>query len=751
MADYRLHAQIISRADGKSAVKAAAYRAAEKILNERTGNLEDFTRKRGVLYTEILTPQNAAVWMQERARLWNAVEHREDKSTRRSTAQLARELQLSLPHELTHEQRIELVRDFIKKEFVEHGIVADVAIHAPPRRGDERNHHAHILLTLRDIGPDGFGKKARLWEQQEGTGKRKSWKQFETERLAEWRRLWAVYENRALARYGHAERVDHRSLKDQGIDREPTTHIGPDANEMEQRGITTDRGDQNRRVKSANDNMAALKKELSGIEERLAELKRQLAAERIEQIQKTVRAADAVWEQAEQRHAPVPQAAVAPLQPPGPPSYPGDSAPPVSGGGKAASMPDNLSEQQDLAAKQEAARQEQAQKDEQVRQHQAAADQDKATAAAQQQETQRQAQAALDAAQQQETQRQTQATLDAAQHQEAQRQAQARQDEETRLQQLRDAENRRVEDITRQNAERLAAQSEDMRQAQQRLDAQKAEQARLDAAYRAELEKIALEDRRKQESERQAKLEEKAKEGPINDAGARYGQALGQHYDIRSPYASLAKAAMAEYAAFRRDREALDQRIAKTADPQERQALDLRKRIEGAEYLAMTSDRIAQQSWVITGRRDSQEAVKERLRATEYRIQAQDLRQQLREVRQGNAPDKDRERERNETQPEPARMRGPGSRTPDKVDELIRQQDEIAKTKQREQEKAPDPGPEPASPRRSGTRPPDKYDELVRQQDEIAKAREREREKDPDRQKQQERERELQRERDRER
>jgi hypothetical protein len=208
---------------------------------------------------------------------------------------------------------------------------------------------------------------------------------------------------------------------------------------------------------------------------------------------------------------------------------------------------------------------------------------------------------------------------------------------------------------------------------------------------------------------------------------------------------------MAEYAAFRRDREALDQRIAKTADPQERQALDLRKRIEGAEYLAMTSDRIAQQSWVITGRRDSQEAVKERLRATEYRIQAQDLRQQLREVRQGNAPDKDRERERNETQPEPARMRGPGSRTPDKVDELIRQQDEIAKTKQREQEKAPDPGPEPASPRRSGTRPPDKYDELVRQQDEIAKAREREREKDPDRQKQQERERELQRERDRER
>jgi hypothetical protein len=269
------------------------------------------------------------------------------------------------------------------------------------------------------------------------------------------------------------------------------------------------------------------------------------------------------------------------------------------------------------------------------------------------------------------------------------------------------------------------------------------------------VEKIALEDRRKQESERQAQLAEKAKEGPINDAGARYGQALGQHYDIHSPYASLAKAAMAEYAAFRRDREALDQRIAKTADPQERQALGLRKRIEGAEYLALTSDRIAQQSWVITGRRDSQEAVKERLRATEYRIQAQDLRQQLREVRLGNAPDKDRERERSEPQPEPARMRGPGSRMPAKVDDLIKPQDESAKTKQREQERAPDPAPELASVRRTGTPPPNKYDklaELVAQQDEIAKTREEsEKAKDPERQKQMERERELQRERDRDR
>jgi len=649
MADYRLHAQIISRADGKSAVKAAAYRAAEKILNERTGNLEDFTRKRGVLYTEILTPQNAAVWMQERTLLWNAVEHREDKSTRRSTAQLARELQLSLPHELTHEQRIELVRNFIKKEFVEHGIVADLAIHAPPRRGDERNHHAHILLTLRDIGPDGFGKKARLWEQQEGTGKRKSWKQFEKERLAEWRRLWAVYENRALARYGHAERVDHRSLKDQGIDREPTTHIGPDANEMEQRGITTDRGDQNRRVKSANDNMAALKKELSGIEERLAELKRQLAAERMEQIQKTVSAADAVWEQAEQRHAPT-----QPLQLQGAPSYPGNSAPPVSAGGKAAPMPDDLFEQQKHAAEQDAARQKQAQDQEQARQQKTAED---------------------------EQARQKQVAEDEQKKQEAQKQENIR------------AENKRVEDLAKQNAERQAAQAEEMRKEYALMHSDMVRKSQFDA-HNAEMYRRAEESRSR---ERLAALERQAKEGPIRDAGLRYGQALGQNYDLRDPYGSLAKSAMAEYAAFMRDRQAYDRQIAQTADPIERQALDLRKRIEGADYLSLTGDRIAAQSEIITGRRNSEEAVKEREKATNWRIQAQDLRRQLRELHRGPAQEKDRERQR--------------------LDEIIKQQDEIRKAKERAKEKEKEKG----------------------------------KEKDKEGEKQQERERKRQRERDRER
>ena len=317
MADYRLQAQIIGRSTGQSAVAAAAYRAGERILDERTGVIKDYTRKGGILDTMILTPNNAPEWLQT-ARLWNDVERREDKSTRRSTAQLAREIQISLPHELTHEQRVELACDFVKKEFVEHGVVADIAIHAPPKRGDNRNHHAHILLTLRQVGPDGFGKKARLWEQQP-IGKRKSWKQFETERLVEWRRLWAVYENRALEKYGFEARVDHRSLEDQGLDREPTQHLGPDAQAMEDQGIRTDRGDQNRRIKAANDDMALAKKELAESEKRLAELKRQLAAERMEQIEKSVQAADAFWNKAEGRWPPTPERPPEPPDPDQPP------------------------------------------------------------------------------------------------------------------------------------------------------------------------------------------------------------------------------------------------------------------------------------------------------------------------------------------------------------------------------------------------------------------------------------------------
>jgi hypothetical protein len=229
-----------------------------------------------------------------------------------------------------------------------------------------------------------------------------------------------------------------------------------------------------------------------------------------------------------------------------------------------------------------------------------------------------------------------------------------------------------------------------MRQAQLRRDAEREQKARIDA-YRAEQEKITADDRRREERERQARLEAQHKEGPIRDAGERYGQALGRHYDFANPYASLAKVAMEEYAAFRKDREALDQQIARTADPKERQALDLRKQIEGAEYIVMTSDRIAQQSVVITGNRDSAEAVKFRKRATDYRIEAQDLRHQLRRLERGQAPEQDAGRQRTERSPTAgrSRKRAAGEYKPiEKANEADKEKQQTKK--QQDKQKAPE-------------------------------------------------------------
>jgi hypothetical protein len=631
MAQYHFAAKIVCRSKGQSAVAAAAYRARTILADERTAKTFDYSRRRReLLFAEILTPANTPFWMRDREQLWNAVE----KAEKRKDSQLARSLDIALPYELSLEHNIELLRGYVQERFVDQGMIADIAIHKPGRTGDIRNVHAHILLTTREIAGPGFGRKARDWNDKK--------------ELLEWRKAWADHANRVLVPLGF-EPIDHRSLVDQGIDREATTHVGPAGKEMDQRGVPSDRAQKNRDTKSANDNMAALKKELADSENRLAELKRQLAVERMEQIQKTVSAADAVWEQAEQRHAPT-----QPLQLQGAPSYPGNSAPPVSAGGKAAPMPDDLSEQQKHAAEQDAARQKQAQDQEQARQQKAAED---------------------------EQARQKQVAEDEQKKQEAQKQENIR------------AENKRVEDLAKQDAERQAAQAEEMRKEYALMHSDMVRKSQFDA-HNAEMYRRAEESRSR---ERLAALERQAKEGPIRDAGLRYGQALGQNYDLRDPYGSLAKSAMAEYAAFMRDRQAYDRQIAQTADPIERQALDLRKRIEGADYLSLTGDRIAAQSELITGRRNSEEAVKEREKATNWRIQAQDLRQQLRELHRGPAQEKDRERQR--------------------LDEIIKQQDEIRKAKERAKEKG----------------------------------KEKEKEKDKEGEKQQERERKRQRERDRER
>ena len=240
MADYRLSAKIIGRSSGRSSVAAAAYRAAAHMHDERTGLDHDYTRKNGVLHTEIMAPDNAPDWMKDRAKLWNAVEAVE----RRKDAQLAREIQLSLPHELDAQQNRNLVLGFIQSHFVDRGMIADVAIHAPDRQGDQRNIHAHVMLTTRVLTGDGFGKKNREWNTPE--------------QLVEWRKSWADHQNEVFQELGMEQRVDHRSLADQGVDREPTQHLGPVANDMEKNGKASRVGEENRARQQRNAERAAL-------------------------------------------------------------------------------------------------------------------------------------------------------------------------------------------------------------------------------------------------------------------------------------------------------------------------------------------------------------------------------------------------------------------------------------------------------------------------------------------------------------
>jgi hypothetical protein len=261
VAIYHCSVKTIGRSAGRSATAAAAYRAGIEITDERTGEVHDYTRRGGVLHTEIMAPDHAPEWANDRAQLWNAVE----KVERRKDAQLCREVLVALPAELDDAERLELVQGFAREQFVERGMVADIAWHEPDREGDQRNHHAHILLTMRDIGADGFGQKNRDWNRRE--------------LLQEWREQWQEHANRALERAGRTERIDHRSLQAQGIDREATTHLGPVASEMERRGRASDRGDGNRQVMANNAERKALKAEIIDLN---AERKRRHAERQFE-------------------------------------------------------------------------------------------------------------------------------------------------------------------------------------------------------------------------------------------------------------------------------------------------------------------------------------------------------------------------------------------------------------------------------------------------------------------------------------
>lgn len=215
MAIFHMRAQVISRSAGRSAIAAAAYRAGERLRDERTGQMHDYSRKAFVEHREILAPDNAPAWMHDRAALWSGVEAAE----KRKDAQLAREVHFALPRELDAGQRLELIRDFCQREFVARGMIADLAIHNPSGRDGGEQPHAHVMLTTRVLTGEGFGPKERGWNDKtlyEG-----------------WRGRWAERANQALERVGRAERIDHRSFAERGIDREPEPKLGPKAARLE--------------------------------------------------------------------------------------------------------------------------------------------------------------------------------------------------------------------------------------------------------------------------------------------------------------------------------------------------------------------------------------------------------------------------------------------------------------------------------------------------------------------------------------
>jgi len=251
MAIYHLHVSIISRKTGRSAVAAAAYRAAEKLhdnrysnavnaaayrsgenlQNERDGITHNYTFKRGVVHTEIMLPQDTPKEYANRATLWNSVEQAE----KRKDAQTARDIDIALPIELNLAENIELMREYIKANFVDYGMIADFAIHDK----QDGNPHAHVLLTTREVSQDGFGNKNRDWNKPE--------------KLVQWRKSWADICNEHLRAKGITECIDHRTLKAQGIDREPTIHIGASAKAMERRGIEADRARLNKAIIERNE------------------------------------------------------------------------------------------------------------------------------------------------------------------------------------------------------------------------------------------------------------------------------------------------------------------------------------------------------------------------------------------------------------------------------------------------------------------------------------------------------------------
>ena len=310
MAIYHLEAKVVGRGAGRSAVAASAYLSCSRLYNDYDGIQHDYTKKQGLVWQKVFLPEYAQQEWQDREKLWNAVEEVETAKDSR----LAREFVVALPIELSREEQVELLQEFIREQFVADGMCTDAAIHDT----DGRNPHAHILLTVRPLDEQGHWQyktekeylcvrngeergftaaefkaaQADGWEKQysykvgrkkvymppseaekhgyERANKHPKSTKFgrqnpiaerwnSEEQLVEWRKAWADVTNRYLELYGHDERIDHRSHADRGLTEQPTIHEGVVARALEKKGIISDRCEINRQIKADNALLRELK------------------------------------------------------------------------------------------------------------------------------------------------------------------------------------------------------------------------------------------------------------------------------------------------------------------------------------------------------------------------------------------------------------------------------------------------------------------------------------------------------------
>ncbi len=279
MAIYHLSLKAIQRSKGRSATASAAYRSRARISDERTGKIYDYSRRKGVEESQIFTPDGSKISREE---LWNLAEAAE----RRKDGITAREYELALPTELDAEARKNLTKNFCIYLMNKYGVAVDSAIHAPTQEGDQRNHHAHVMVTTRRYAAGHLLEKTNF--DLSGSDLQKKGLKSQKEQLEEIRQEWEKLANMALEANGSQERISHKSHEERGIKALPTVHMGVAATAMERKGIATDRGELNRRpvLRRLYGEFIQVKKEIRRLDAELAEIRQKREAEKNDRLQR---------------------------------------------------------------------------------------------------------------------------------------------------------------------------------------------------------------------------------------------------------------------------------------------------------------------------------------------------------------------------------------------------------------------------------------------------------------------------------